>query len=152
MLGHLAVNPLIMANNNINTTPGPNQNLNQNQGALESPRCNPHPHVITPRMPERRSSLPSHPSAYQSRQFQSEHHQPHQQQGSNNLSTYEQNLQLQEMRLAQHPQRQSLRYNNDQKYMELQLLKERELNEELDRGIGSSSSENSNNYSTVVPY
>lgn len=39
------------------------------------------------------------------------------------------------MRLAQHPHRQCNRFSEDQKCKELQLQKERELNEEFDRGV-----------------
>ena len=67
-----------------------------------------------------------------------------------NMSLYEQNLKQQEMRLAQHPQRQLNRHSVDQKCKELQLQKEKELNEEFERGTDSFASFNM--YSQVLPY
>ena len=116
------MNPLI--------TPAPAPRV---RSGVESPVDYSHSGHYSPRLPERRNSNQS-TAGYQARQS------PQRDQGRmsyTNTSMYEQNLKQQEMRLAQHPQRQSNRLFVDQKCKELQLQKEKELNEELERGADS---------------
>lgn len=104
----------------------------------------------SPRLPERRNNNLSSqsPNGYLSRQ--GSQRDQNGRVGYSDALLYEQNLKLQEMRLAQHPQRQSNRYYMDQKCKELQLQKERELNEEIERGVDSFNSLNM--YSAILPY
>ena len=129
------MNPLI--------TPAPAPRI---RSGAESPIDYSNSGNYSPRQPERRNN--SQPNAgYQVRQS------PQRDQGRmsyTNTSIYEQNLKQQEMRLAQHPQRNANRLFMDQKCKELQLQKEKELNEELERGVDSFHSLSSQ--SAILPY
>ena len=117
--GHLHLNPLL---------PTP-----PSRSGDASPAYSP---GYSPRLQERRRSSPgTGPAPYPRREFYGQPNFAGQQQQE---SQYRQNLKLQEMRLAQHPHRQGSRYNIDQKCKELQLQKEQELNEELERGVADS--------------
>ena len=110
-LGHLHLNPLV---------PQPQWNSGD-----VSPAYSP---SYSPRVERRK--VTTNTTQYPRREFYGQQNFQAQQE-----SQYQQNLKLQEMRLAQHPHRQCDRFSEDQKCKELQLQKERELNEEFDRGV-----------------